>query len=282
VVSLLELELDFSEEEVEFANRTELATMLDESAFEICRLRDSFRLGNAIKQGVAVAIVGEPNVGKSTLLNRLVGEERAMTSDIAGTTRDTIEEVCNIDGVEFRFIDTAGLRKTDDRLEQMGIDRTLRAVEQAQIVVQIVDAEGESNVEPLLLRDDQILIRVVNKIDKCTEAKRCEMSENRDVVAISAKSGEGVDCLRRQLRSTIDTAGVYAGETVVSNSRHYDALCRALEALSLARQALVDGVSGELLSEELRDVLRHLGEITGEVTSQDILNNIFSKFCIGK
>ena len=282
VASLLELELDFSEEEVEFADRIQLSTMLAGASAEIENLCNSFRLGNAIKEGVATVIVGEPNVGKSTLLNRLVGEDRAMISDIAGTTRDTIEAMCNIDGVLFRFVDTAGLRTTDDRLEQMGIDRTHRAVEQAQIVVQMTDAGCGSMVEPLALRDDQTLIRVVNKIDRCSEEELSRLVEGKDVVAISAKSGDGVDELRRQLRYSVDTAGIYAGETVVSNSRHYEALCHALDALSHARTALNEGLSGELLSEELREVLRHLGEITGEVTSQEILNNIFSKFCIGK
>ena len=288
VVSLLELELDFAEEEVEFADRGQLAEMLDSAACEIERLCESFRLGNAIKEGVATVIVGEPNVGKSTLLNRLVGEDRAMTSDIAGTTRDTIEAMCNIDGVMFRFVDTAGLRDTDDRLERMGIERTQRAVEQAQIVVQMVEAGADGEAEPVSVTDEQTLIRVVNKIDKYSSA--CAMvedgnhdgKEGGDVIYISAKHGEGVDELRRRLRATIDTEGVYAGESVVSNGRHYEALQRALEALLHSREALVEGLSGELLSEELREVLRHLGEITGEITSQDILNNIFSKFCIGK
>ena len=284
VASLIELELDFAEEEVEFADRSRLAAMLDDAAAEIERLCDSFRLGNAIKEGVATVIVGEPNVGKSTLLNRLVGEERAMTSDIAGTTRDTVEAMCNIDGVLFRFIDTAGLRTTDDRLEQMGIDRTHRALEQARIVIAMVDAGTDSDShesEPITVTAEQTLIRVVNKIDKCAATVKGGAA-NDDTIYISAKSGEGVDSLRRQLRATIDTERIYAGETVVSNSRHYEALERASQALRQARQALHDGLSGELLSEELREILHHLGEITGEVTSQDILTNIFSKFCIGK
>ena len=205
-----------------------------------------------------------------------------MTSDIAGTTRDTVEAMCNIDGVLFRFIDTAGLRNTDDRLEQMGIDRTHRALEQAQIVVQMVDADHVAGVENFSLRDDQTLIRVVNKIDACADVDACRDAMPEDTLYISAKSGVGVDSLRRQLRATIDTERVYAGETVVSNGRHYEALERAAQALRQARQALNDGLSGELLSEELREILHHLGEITGEVTSQDILTNIFSKFCIGK
>ena len=284
VASLIELELDFAEEEVEFADRSRLAAMLDDAAAEIERLCDSFRLGNAIKEGVATVIVGEPNVGKSTLLNRLVGEERAMTSDIAGTTRDTVEAMCNIDGVLFRFIDTAGLRTTDDQLEQMGIDRTHRALEQARIVIAMVDAGTDSDShesEPITVTAEQTLIRVVNKIDKCAATVKGGAA-NDDTIYISAKSGEGVDSLRRQLRATIDTERIYAGETVVSNSRHYEALERASQALRQARQALHDGLSGELLSEELREILHHLGEITGEVTSQDILTNIFSKFCIGK
>jgi len=186
--------------------------------------------------------------------------------------------MCNIDGVTFRFVDTAGLRDTDDRLEQMGIDRTHRAIEQAQIVVQMSEAGTESERETVTVGEGQTLIRVVNKIDKYA---RVEM-ESADVVYMSARSGEGIEELRRRLRAVIDTDAVYAGATVVSNSRHYEALNRALDALLHAREALTMGLSGELLSEELRDVLRHLGEITGEVTSQDILNNIFSKFCIGK
>lgn len=281
IVSLLELELDFSEEEVEFADRTQIAEMLKSATREVERLCESFQLGNAIKQGVATAIIGEPNVGKSTLLNRLVGEERAMTSDIAGTTRDTIEAMCNIDGVEFRFIDTAGLHDTDDQLEQMGIERTHRAIEQAQIVVQMTDA-GEENVTDIAeIGDGKTLIRVVNKIDKYSCAKPKD-KDDADTIYLSAKSGEGVDTLRHRLRAAIDTDRVYAGETVVSNSRHHEALKRTLEALYQAHTALDNNLPSELLSEELRDVLHHLGEITGEVSSQDILNNIFSKFCIGK
>ncbi|MBO5813225.1 MAG: tRNA uridine-5-carboxymethylaminomethyl(34) synthesis GTPase MnmE [Alistipes sp.] len=281
VASLVELELDFAEEEVEFADRSHLAAMLDDAAAQINHLCDSFRLGNAIKEGVATVIVGEPNVGKSTLLNRLVGEERAMTSDIAGTTRDTVEVMCNIDGVVFRFVDTAGLRDTDDQLEQMGIDRTMRALEQARIVIQMVDANDPEQSEAIVVGAEQTLIRVANKIDKCA-ASAGRGADADNTIYISAKSGEGVDELRRQLRATIDTERIYAGETVISNGRHYEALEHASRALQQARRALDDGLSGELLSEELREILHHLGEITGEVTSQDILTNIFSKFCIGK
>ena len=275
IASLLELELDFSEEEVEFADRSHLENLLNHTGAEIGRLMESFATGNAIKEGVATAIVGAPNVGKSTLLNRLVGEDRAMISDIAGTTRDTVEAHCNIDGVQFRFVDTAGIRTTDDRLEQMGIERTMKALREARIVIQMIEA-GCSGFEPVAVGDGQTLIVVVNKAD------RSDDRSVNDAIYISAKSGDGVDELRARLRSTVDTERIYAGETVVSNARHFAALQRASEALTRAMTALHSGLSGELLSEEIREVLQHIGEITGDVTSDDILKNIFSKFCIGK
>ena len=275
IASLLELELDFSEEEVEFADRSHLENLLNHTGAEIGRLMESFATGNAIKEGVATAIVGAPNVGKSTLLNRLVGEDRAMISDIAGTTRDTVEAHCNIDGVQFRFVDTAGIRTTDDRLEQMGIERTMKALREARIVIQMIEA-GCSDFEPVAVGDGQTLIVVANKAD------RSDDRSVNDAIYISAKSGDGVDRLRARLRSTVDTERIYAGETVVSNARHFAALQRASEALTRAMTALHSGLSGELLSEEIREVLQHIGEITGDVTSDDILKNIFSKFCIGK
>ncbi len=275
IASLLELELDFSEEEVEFADRSHLEELFNHTGAEIGRLMESFATGNAIKEGVATAIVGAPNVGKSTLLNRLVGEDRAMISDIAGTTRDTVEAHCNIDGVQFRFVDTAGIRTTDDRLEQMGIERTMKALREARIVIQMIEA-GCSDFEPVAVGDGQTLIVVANKAD------RSDDRSVNDAIYISAKSGDGVDKLRARLRSTVDTERIYAGETVVSNARHFAALQRASEALTRAMTALHSGLSGELLSEEIREVLQHIGEITGDVTSDDILKNIFSKFCVGK
>ena len=275
IASLLELELDFSEEEVEFADRSHLENLLNHTGAEIGRLMESFATGHAIKEGVATAIVGAPNVGKSTLLNRLVGEDRAMISDIAGTTRDTVEAHCNIDGVQFRFVDTAGIRTTDDRLEQMGIERTMKALREARIVIQMIEA-GCSGFEPVAVGDGQTLIVVANKAD------RSDDRSVNDAIYISAKSGDGVDELQARLRSTVDTERIYAGETVVSNARHFAALQRASEALTRAMTALHSGLSGELLSEEIREVLQHIGEITGDVTSDDILKNIFSKFCIGK
>lgn len=277
VASLLELELDFSEEDVEFADRTQLAAMFDKISTEIQRLASSFHTGNALKNGIAVAIVGRPNVGKSTLLNRLTGEERAITSEIAGTTRDTIEESCDIDGVRFRFIDTAGIRQTEDIVEKLGIERTMKAIADARIIISL--SEAGVAAEPIEVREGQTLIEVVNKVDISGLAAD-SVADGR--IWISAKTGAGVDELRERLRGSIDTAGAYTGETIVSNARHYEALQRASAALSAARSALESGLSGELLSEEIREVLNILGEITGTVSSEDILQNIFSRFCIGK
>ena len=275
IASLLELELDFSEEDVEFADREELRRTMNATAAEIDGLAASFSLGNAIKEGVAVAIAGAPNAGKSTLLNRLLGENRAMVSDIAGTTRDTIEERLNIDGVVFRFIDTAGLRDTDDCLEALGIERTRRAIEQARIVIQLV--EPDADFEPLTVSAEQRLILVINKID----VRRPAIVPD-GAVLISAQTGEGIDGLLSVVRSAVDTHEVYAGSAVVSSSRHREALEAAGAALSRAVAALDADLPADLLCEDIREVLHHLGTITGEITTDEILGNIFSKFCIGK
>lgn len=275
--SLLELELDFSEEDVEFADRSQLRTILNNVGREIESLMSSFSLGNILKNGVNVAIVGEPNVGKSTLLNALVEDDRAMVSDIAGTTRDTIEATTVIDGIRYRFVDTAGLRDTDDRLEQMGIDRTRRAIEQAYIVLHVSSTDSLS-FENIKLRQDQHYIRVINKIDITTLSNSlCD-----GAVMISAKNGIGIDTLRATLREVANTTSLDSSSVVVSNMRHYSALDKALSALRNALSAMDNAVPTDLLSEEIRQILHHLGEITGEITTTDILQNIFSKFCIGK
>lgn len=276
LMSLLELELDFSEEEVEFADRTTLRQTMCQIDTEILRLAESFSLGNAIREGVTVAIAGKPNVGKSTLLNRLLGEERALVSEIAGTTRDTIEECLNIDGVLFRFIDTAGLHATDDRLELMGIQRTRAALSGAKIVLQLFDA-ADDNFEPLHIAPGQTYIPVVNKTDL-----RTPFSLPEGALAISAKRGTGIDMLLHRLRSCIDTRAVYGGDAVVSNSRHHEALIRAHEALIRGLDALTVNLTSDLLSEEVRQVIYHLGSITGQITTDEVLSSIFSKFCIGK
>ena len=333
ITSLLELELDFSEEDVEFADRTLLDTLLRRTHDKVAALARSFALGNALKEGVAVAIVGSPNVGKSTLLNRLVGEERAMVSDIAGTTRDTVEARINIDGVDYRFIDTAGVHQTDDKLELMGIDRTRQALEKARMVLWIttadepgsnvgsnignkVDSNIGSNVgsnvgnpsghnvhntpdtEAALkaefaaatgieLAPEQILYRIINKIDLHSDtnnssAATADGTEDKYTIRLSAKTGEGIRTLVAALARSVDATAAYRGEAIVTNQRHYHALCEALTALDAALDGLQHGLTSELLSEDIRAAINHLGEITGEITSDDILQNIFSKFCVGK
>lgn len=317
LTSLLELELDFSEEDVEFADRKELRDILLDVQHHTHRLTASFALGNALKEGVGVAIVGRPNAGKSTLLNRLAGDDRAMVSDIAGTTRDTIEATANIDGVLFRFIDTAGLRPTDDRLEQMGIARTRDAMAKARIILHLVTPDDMAEEESVTVSACQTYIRLINKIDlqPCTAAESagvqtpCDSADstsaacntsadtastsdeaNDDAAAtapirtlrISAKCDIGIDALRRLLRSTVATDQIANGSIVVSNMRHYEALVRADESLTRALAALDNGLPADLLGEDIRQVLHALGEITGEITSDDILASIFSKFCIGK
>jgi tRNA modification GTPase len=295
LAALLELELDFSEEDVEFASRERLRELAERIAGETDTLAGSFALGNAIREGVPVAIVGRPNAGKSTLLNALAGDDRAMVSEIAGTTRDRIEERVNIDGVDFRLIDTAGLRDTDDALERMGIDRAREAVAKAYIVLLVVDGRNADSgllcaehnfmadvavqIADLGLRSDQRLCVVINKIDKVSTLPALD---GADVVALSAKTGENLDALRTWLSGVVDTSALEAGAAVISGARHHEALIRAREAIERVSTGLSSGVSADLLAEDLREVLHHLGTITGSVTSDDILGAIFSKFCIGK
>ena len=275
--SLLELELDFSEEDVEFADRTTLLNTLNSIGEQIDSLTQSFALGNVLKNGVSVAIVGEPNVGKSTLLNTLIEDDRAIVSDIAGTTRDTIEATTTIDGIRYRFIDTAGIRTTNDRLEQLGIDRSCRAIESANIILHIASAENPI-FSPITLSNNQHYIRVINKIDTIISSTCADT----DIIQISAKNNIGIETLRMAIRQTTDTAQLSAGSIVVSNMRHYSALKSASEALADARQSMHTNTPSDLLSEDIRRIIHHLGEITGEITTTDILQTIFSKFCIGK
>ena len=275
--SLLELELDFSEEDVEFADRTTLRTILDDIGTQIDTLTSSFALGNVLKNGVNVAIIGEPNVGKSTLLNALIEDDRAMVSDIAGTTRDTIEATTIIDGIRYRFVDTAGIHDTNDKLEQMGIDRSYRAIANAHIILHLASAEHPifATIEH---KPKQHYIQVINKIDTITSSEYSDI----DKLYISAKQGIGIDNLRTRLREIMDTSNLNASSVVVSNMRHYSALKSASDALSDARRGIDSNTPSDLLSEDIRRIIHHLGEITGEITTTDILQTIFSKFCIGK
>lgn len=276
--SLVELELDFADhEELEFADRTELSALSLQLSQHLDRLVKSFRAGNAIKNGIAVAIVGPTNAGKSTLLNALVGEDRAIVSDIEGTTRDTIEERVVIDGILFRFIDTAGLRETNDTIESLGIERSRKAMEQAQIVVAVSDKEpGAKSQEPEV--SGQFVIQVQNKADLLGD--HTAWATVKDRILISAKNGE-IEPLRQELVRLAKEQINHNG-TIISNTRHYEALVRAKEAIERVQIGLQDGLSGEFLSMDLQDCLNALGEITGKITSQEVLNNIFAKFCIGK
>ena len=275
--SLLELELDFSEEDVEFADRASLRNTLNDIGAQIEQLTSSFALGKALKNGVNVAIVGKPNVGKSTLLNALIEEDRAMVSDIAGTTRDTIEATTVINGVRYRFVDTAGIHATADTLEQMGIDRTHRAIANASIVIHLTTAD-DPTFDAIEYSGAQHHIRVINKID----AAPAPTTLAPDMLCISAKHGIGIETLRERLAATIDTSKLGTGSVVVSNMRHYAALREAYTALTSARTAMDNSLPSDLLSEDIRRVVHHLGEITGEITSDDILHSIFAHFCIGK
>lgn len=282
LASMLELELDFSEEDVEFADRSELRQTMERIDREIERLRSSFALGNALKEGIPVAIVGAPNAGKSTLLNRLLNEERAIVSEIAGTTRDVIEEAVNIEGIRFRFVDTAGIRTTDDRLERMGIERTLQRIAQARIVIRLLDAATFTGTVPppdFELPKSCTLLTVLNKTDLYPE-----LVIPQGVIGLSARNGDGLDVLRHALLQAIGADSLYQGETIVSNGRHFEALTAAHEALMLALQGLNESLPTDLLSEDIRQVIRHIGAITGRGTilSDEILGNIFSIFCIGK
>ncbi len=282
LTSLIELELDFADhEELEFADRSELTALAGEIEGKLAALIASFRTGNAIRNGVSVAIVGAPNVGKSTLLNALLGEQRAIVSDIQGTTRDTIEDTLVIDGILFRLIDTAGIRESDDAIEQMGVERTRKAARNAQVVIAVTDKTG---AEPVLdFTTSAIVLNVLNKSDlrlKENDAENNSETPGKPHISISAKYGKIAplkEALLRVAREQLQPQAV-----MLSNARHYEAVCRAHEAIVRVQQGLNDGLSGELLSMDLQDCLNALGEVTGQITNAEVLQNIFSKFCIGK
>ena len=290
--SLIELELDFAEEDVEFADRAQFKELVERIQFVLKRLIDSFAVGNVIKNGIPVAIVGEPNVGKSTLLNVLLNEERAIVSDIAGTTRDTIEDEISIGGIGFRFIDTAGIRETKDVIEGLGIQKTFEKIEQAQVVIYLFDASDfKSTSSTFKVEIEKIknkypqkpLIIIANKIDKISEENILNLkSEIPDVELLSAKTNIGVDSLQDKLLSFVNTGALRNNDTIVTNSRHYDSLLKAFEEVDKVKQGLESGLSGDLMAIDIRQALYYFGEITGEITNDDLLGNIFANFCIGK
>ena len=284
LTSLLELELDFNDQDVEFANRKELAELMEKIEKHIKELADSFQMGNAIKNGVPVAIIGAPNVGKSTLLNALVGEERAIVSSIQGTTRDLIEETIQIGGITFRFIDTAGIRSTQSKLERMGIERSIQAAERAKIILLLT--ESNQPFPDIDFRDDQIVMQVINKCDMTLPSSSYLYHRQPDsrLFHISAAKGDGMDILRQALVKEVSLpTNLDDTHAIVTNVRHYNALKQALKALRRAKKAFADQTPTDLVAEDLRGCLHHLGEITGsEITSEDVLHNIFANFCIGK
>lgn len=293
ITSLLELELDFSEEDVEFADRTQLLELIEEAISHIGRLTESFRLGNAIKNGIPVTIAGETNTGKSTLLNAILGEERAIVSDIEGTTRDTVEETFNIFGTLYRFIDTAGIRQTTEEIERIGIERTFKKMEEADVILGMVDmTKGlEKTISAIRLivskvdRQQQTLIVLCNKRDVARDFP-CErlLSEFEDIPIefVSAKDNDDVERIKRFIFNNSSLHSVGANETLVTNMRHYDSLRRSKENLEQVREGIMVGLSADLLSQDLRQALFYLGSITGEITNDEVLGNIFGRFCVGK
>lgn len=291
--SLIELELDFSEEDVEFANRDHLKEAAHQIESHIKKLADSFSIGNAVKSGIPVAIIGETNAGKSTLLNLLLHEEKAIVSDIHGTTRDVIEDTINIQGLTFRLIDTAGIRDTHDEIESLGIERTFKKIEQANIVLWVADCETiNEHIEELSQKilpvvGDRKLILIFNKVDIISAERKAEkekllLDKIPERVFISAKYEQGTNQLEDLLVKTANIPEISEQDIIVTNVRHYEALQNALVAIKRVSEGLDLKISGDFLSQDIRECMYYLGEITGQISTDEILGNIFSKFCIGK
>lgn len=284
--SLIELELDFSQEDVEFADRTQFNALLNRISEVLKKLIDSFALGNVIKHGIPVAIVGQPNVGKSTLLNALLNEERAIVSDIAGTTRDTVEDHISLNGINFRFIDTAGIRETEDVVEKIGIERTFDKIEKARLIIFLFDRMDFDRLELEKIKQkypNKQLLVICNKVDLLTEEQKQTLSkEIPHLLFLSAKQQVGMAALEEKLLDLVDSGALSGDGTIISNSRHYDALLKALEEIQKVKEGMDAGLASDLVAIDIKQALFHLGEITGSVTTDDLLGNIFSNFCIGK
>ncbi len=295
-ISMIELELDFSEEDVEFADRKQLIQLVSEIVELIKELVNSFQLGNVLKNGVPVAIIGRPNVGKSTLLNAILNEERAIVSDMEGTTRDSIEDTINLEGISFRFIDTAGIRETAEPIENLGIRRTYQKIEQASIVLLLAEASDDHGIiqrsleairNQTLDRAKQLVV-VLNKSDRISEVQiqkiqnDIQLKENEHIISISAENRENIDGLTDLLLNIVNIGSIKHQDVVISNIRHYNALNSASESLARVSDGLTTSLPSDLLAQDIREALHYLGEITGEVTTDEILGNIFKNFCIGK
>ncbi len=299
--SLIELELDFAEEDVEFADRTQFTNLVNKIAKTLKLLIDSFAVGNVLKNGIPIAIVGEPNVGKSTLLNALLNEERAIVSDIAGTTRDAIEDELIINGINFRFIDTAGIRETKDVIENIGIKKTYENIEKAQLVLFLLDGKKETRVKEQEARGNsqesrnktisylqekypnKRIIIVLNKIDLLDEKEIQHLELNiKNSILLSSKEKTGISQLKEELTKLANIGSLSSNKTIVSNSRHFEALNNALTAIKEVQKGIENNISSDLFATDIRNALHHLGLISGEVTTEDLLGNIFANFCIGK
>lgn len=293
LTSLLELELDFGDhEELEFADRSELSQITADLLRHIERLKESFNAGNAIKNGIPVAIVGAPNVGKSSMLNALLGEERAIVTDIPGTTRDIIEDTMQLGGYTFRFIDTAGIRSTTDTIEQIGIERSYQQIEKASVVLYLTDQAPDADVLSKILSrsEEKYIVGVTTKADlnqavapsDTWKALGFEVNSRNSLVITSSKTADGLDALKEQLCTIAQQLTASETDVIITNARHHEALSRAHESLQRVADALQMGISGDLIAQDLRETLHHLGLITGQITTTEVLHNIFSKFCIGK
>ena len=290
--SLIELELDFSEEDVAFADRKQFEDLLHRIVQVLKYLLDSFATGNVIKNGVPISIVGAPNVGKSTLLNALLNEDKAIVSNIAGTTRDAIEDELIIEGIKFRFIDTAGIRQTDDTVESIGIEKTFAKMAQSQVIIQLLDASiiSKANTADVLSSvaktkaqyPEKETLVVLNKMDLADKILVSKMFSELNPLCMSAKTGEGVELLKTKLLDLVQTGQLRNNDTIITNARHYDALRLALENIQNVQEGLQTGLSGDLLAIDIREALYHFGRITGEISTDDLLGNIFANFCIGK
>jgi tRNA modification GTPase len=283
--SLIELELDFGEEDVEFADRDDLRKLIFRIQSVLIPLIESFEMGNVIKNGVPTVIVGKPNAGKSTLLNRLLNEEKAIVSDIAGTTRDVIEDELFIDGIRFRLIDTAGLRKATDTIEAIGVERTMQQMEKASLIIYLFDASEIqlSVISNQLAEFNAPYLLVGNKVDKLSSEKKIEFeTAYPDIIWVSASENQNIEILKDILVRKVKTKEIKSGDTVVTNLRHFQHLSQTNEALNNVLEGLNQSITGDFLAQDIRFALHHLGEITGQITTDDLLANIFSKFCIGK